>query len=137
MQIIEPKPSTTRSVSLTAISDRQLLLQGNFIDDNKEIVREWWIFDTLSASWRKHTTALKEKRPRYCHTATASINNNVIIIGGYGPPPKSPNPLETLHVMLEPKSLQQLAGKTISKHKAVLPWEEALPRSLCNLLGFL
>ena len=137
MQIIEPKPSVVKFVSLTAISDRQLLLLGNSIGDRKKIVNEGWIFDTLSASWRKHTTALKDKRPRHCHTATPSMNGTVMIIGGHGPArSKSRNPLETLHVMLQPKSLQHIAGKTISKYKAESLWK-ATPKSLCNLLGFL
>ena len=137
MEIMEPKPSAIKFVSLIAFSDGQLMLQGNFTGDNGMIASEGWVLDTLSASWRKHETAPKDKRPRHSHTATPGINNSVVIIGGHGPDrSKSSNSLKTLHVMLQPKSLQQLAVKTVYKHKAKLPCK-ALPKSLRSLLGFL
>ena len=141
MQASVQKPSLKTFISsFTAISNRQLLLQVNFVGAYGMIASEGWVLDTLSASWRKHATALKDKHPRMCNTATPGINNTIIIIGGHDPNDHSDSGSryhrDTLHVMLEPKSLQQLAVKTIYKLKAELPCE-ALPKSLQNLLGFL
>ena len=136
IQTSDPKPSGSMLGSLTAISNRQLLLYGNFMADNGKIVSERWIFDRISQSWRKHKTLLNDKHHREGHTGTTGITNGVIIIGGfYCGCIESRAPLETIHVKLEPKSLQKLAVKTIYMYKTVLPWR-MLPKSLRYLLNF-
>ena len=126
VQIFEPKPHE-RHISLTGIPHRDLLLHGSF-KRKGELVSQIWMFDLLSASWRQHATALSDECSRICHSVTLGINN-VIVIGGHSRESIEPKPLDILHVMLEPKSLQQLAVKTIHQHKDILPWK-VLPKSL-------
>ena len=63
------------------------------------------------------------------------MNKSVTIIGGItANEATNQSYTSTLHVMLEPKSLQQLAMKTIYSHQTVLPWKH-LPKMLIASLG--
>ena len=120
----QPRPGERSWCTLTATADNQLVLHG---DDT-------WIMDLTSHSWRQYTS---EKYDQYDHTATLSLNSNVIVIGGYFEDKFDINhtlPDNTFHVMLEPKSLQQLAAHTIYKHQANLSWR-CLPKKLIARLG--
>ena len=60
MQIIEPKPSVRRPVSLSAISDRHLLLllQGNFIDDTDDMVSEILVYVNVTLPSARYVVRL-------------------------------------------------------------------------------
>ena len=127
-----PYYSNTRDSNntFTAITENRLFMQHG-------------ILDIPSMSWRKCSTAVdKYYVPSIYHTCTRGINSSVMIIGGrYIPHPYDPckksEPWKTIHMILETKSLQQVAIQTIWKHKHTLPWQERLPRKLISLFGFL
>ena len=62
------------------------------------------------------------------------LNTDVVIIGGLKEYTQSIYN-STIHVMLEPKSLQQLAVQTIDKNKALIPWQ-GLPNNLIAKFGW-
>ena len=84
-----------------------------------------WIFDLPSQSWRQYKYSADHQR--YGHTGISGIDRNIIIMGGesaYNPVYKF-----TLHLKLRPKTLQQLAMRTVCKHKTELEWK-CLPKKL-------
>ena len=91
--------------------------------------RDTWIFDIQSQTWKQHTSA---RNGRFGHTGTATMNSTVVIIGGTDDLGNSCT--ATFHIRLEPKSLQQLAVKTIYNHRTELSWQ-CLPKKLVTLLG--
>ena len=137
IQTGEPKPYRRSTFgSLTVIAHGQLVLHGNHKDNEGEDVCDTWIFDIPSLSWWKFTGTPKAPS-RWYHTCTPGINNGAIVIGGvcYGGQEVGV-PLVNVHVMMEPKSLQQLAIQTVYKNKTALPCE-VLPKKLRSLLSFL
>ena len=69
------------------------------------------------------------------HSGSTGINSTSIIIGGHIFPVDFYNDSQTaFHIMLEPRSLQQLAMQTICTHHSSLPWN-CLPKKLSKLLG--
>ena len=84
-----------------------------------------WIFDVLKHKWRKY------HRQNSCNltsiTSTTGLNSDVIILASGQQNVYNP----IFSVMLEPKNLQQLAMKTIHRHRETLPWN-SLPSSLQN-----
>ena len=119
VQTGQPRPGARSWCTLTATPDNQLVLHGDYT----------WIMDLTSYSWRLYTSG---KYDQYDHTATLGVNSNVIIIGGYFT--NESNHDNMFHVMLEAKSLQQLAAHRIYKHQANLSWK-CLPKKLIALLG--
>ena len=83
-----------------------------------------WIFDVLSHKWRKYHR--KHSCCLYSVTSTTGLNSNAMFLGSGGQQ-NVYNPV--FSVMLEPKSLQKLAMKTIHRHRETLPWN-SLPSSL-------
>ena len=65
---------------------------------------------------------------------TLSPQRGIITGGGKDPQESQDDYTTTFHVMLAPKSLQQLAIQNVFKHKNVLPWK-CLPQKLKTYLG--
>ena len=131
----KPKPSKLWTCTLTPLSDNKLILHGGW----GKTVHDTWILDLPSKTWRIYDTG-QEGPQRTCHTCTKGINRSVIIIGGR----KAKTDEGTIyrryiykqcHIMLEPKSLLQLATRIIHENRESLCWQ-TLPQKLISLLNF-
>ena len=106
----QPKPSKLYVCTLTPLSDDKLILHGGYYRIHRgKTVHDTWILDLPSVTWRIYDTGLQGPQ-RTCHTCTKGINGRALIIGG-----KSVGNIycyiyKHCHIMLEPKSLQQLAS---------------------------
>ena len=77
------------------------------------------------------------------YRVSIGINNNIIIISGIYPEENNDLELDSsnmiwtpvCNVMLEPKSLQQLAMKTVHRYRGQLPWK-CLPKKLIKLMEY-
>ena len=120
----------------SAISDRQLLLHGGC---NLSTLRDTWIMDLSSHTWKKLPVKVKINRNPEMYdphwSCCRGVNKSVVIFGDLTRN-KDPNQrnISTFHVMLEPRSLQQLAMKLIYNLRDVIPWQR-LPRKLISQLG--
>ena len=116
------KPQVLSCCSLNATANYQLVLQSR--DFNKT-----WIVDLPSRSWKQHSSGTDTDNPRRWHTGAPGINN-VTITGN-----AIAGEIDTcvFNVMLEPKSLQQLAIKTVYEHHKKLSWQ-CLPQKLIKLM---
>ena len=125
------KPQTHFCPSLTAISDRYLILHGGLLLKDESST---WLMDLHSLTWQKHPC---HDHPRHRHTGTLGVNKCIIMIGGVTSTQidDSNYSVSAFHVMLEPKSLQQMAMKTIYNRQHELPWM-SLPQKLIAELGF-
>ena len=130
------KPHCVR-VSLTAISETELVL----VDDQWEGSRsrcygsDIWILDLTRQTWKQYTS--HRDHPRCYNTVVSGVNRSAVITGGMNYRDQHGSSYtSTYHVMLEPKSLQQLAMKTIYNQRSVLPWKH-LPTKLIAELGLL
>ena len=125
----QTRPQIQGCPSLTAISDRYLILHGGLLLSDES---NTWLLDLHSLTWQKH---LCNDHPRHGHTGTLGMNKCVIIIGGLSST-KTGHKTSTsaFHVMLEPNSLQQIAMKTIYNRQYALPWR-SLPQKLIAKLG--
>ena len=149
VQTGKTKPQGRYSCSLSAITHHRLLLHGGSGVDH-EPLRDTWILDLSSKTWKQCKPG---DYPRCSHTESTGINSNSIIIGGGHTGSTGINsnsiiiggsicPVDscdddhqtTFCIMLEPKSLQQLAMQTIYKHRNLLSCE-SLPMKLIKLLG--
>ena len=129
----QTKPQGRIDSSLSANSDRQLVLHGGISGSGFTIeLRDTWIMDLPSQTWRKYTSY--QDHGRTCHTGSLGANKSIVIIGGDSFENSDYTPI--FHVMLEAKSLQQLAMKTIYNNQDVLPWK-CLPSKLVAQLGLL
>lgn len=125
-------PPGRTQCSLNAVTHYQLLLHGGSGSENKPL-SDTWILDLKSHTWRRYKSG--DDYPRQRHTGSTGINSNSIIIGGVIHPDESNDDIQaSFHIMLEPRSLQQLAMQTIYTHHNSLPWEY-LPKKLIALLG--
>ena len=138
IQTGEPKPRGLTFCSFNALTANMLVLHGGKISDH--LFSDTWIMDVPSLTWRKHSVI--KDNPRCIHTGSIGINKDVIIIGGIGGISIAGAKIsaaavhkDTFHVMLEPKSLQQLALKTVHKHQAELPLKIRLPKQLIKLMA--
>ena len=111
--------------SLTKISEKQLIL---LVHGGQDLPCETWVMDLSSYTWRKHSSNINDSR--FKHKGCYGINRGVVIIGGSC----KKSYTATFHMMLEPKSLQQLAMKAIYLHQYELPWKH-LPDSLISQIG--
>ena len=111
------------SVSLSAITDTQLVLltysNGCYIDA--------WMLNTENMTQSRIDKPFHQSQKRCNYTAIAGINSSTIIIGGR--PHPLARPPSTLSVMLEQKSLQQLAAQMIYEHRTDNYWK-SLPKKL-------
>ena len=142
IQIGQPKPSKLYACTLTPLSDDKLILHGGYYCIRRgETVHDTWILDLPSMTWRIYDTG-QQGPQRMHHTCTKGSNGHVLIIGGKR---AKINEVESryyhryiynhCHIVLEPKSLQQLATQTIHKNRESLSWQ-TLPRKLVSLLHF-
>ena len=129
----QTKPQGRFDSSLSANSDRQLVLHGGQSEfASTTELSDTWIMDLPSQTWRKYTSY--QDHGRDCHTGSLGANKSIVIIGGDSS--ENPDYTPIFHVMLEAKSLQQLAMKTIYNNQGVLPWK-CLPSKLVAQLGLL
>ena len=124
----QTQPHGRCSASLTAISDRHLVLHGG--RSSSEDFNDTWIVDLPSQTWRQH--ASNHDHTRHNHTGSLGINKRVIIIGGITFP-SSKTSARIFHVILEPESLQKLAMKTIYSERAELTWKSFPPKLIARL----
>ena len=125
-----PKPQGRYRFSFNAVTESKIVLHGGFaLDSSPNQLSDTWILDMESQSWTQYT--LYEDHKRCNHTGTMGLNAHVIIIGGVREFTFYP----TTHVMLEPKSLQQLGIQTIDEHKTLISWQ-GLPNKLIAKLGW-
>ena len=131
IQVDLPKPKGRYFCSLSALSNSRIILHGG--RNSQNVFCMSWVLDLPSLRW-KYLKFIYH--PREAHTASVGINSSTVIIGGLkGRHDTDNNTYSTVfHVMLEPKSLQQLAMKIIYKHGDVLPWQY-LPQKLIDVLG--
>ena len=138
------KPLGRFASSLTAISESHLVLHAGcyFRPSGGPTMylynaTDTWIMDLPSQAWRRMNTPYHDPHPQRCrhrHTGSRGINS-VIISGGCKGDADLPYP-QTFHVMIEPKSLQQIAMKTIYNNQDAVPWK-SLPSKLVAQLGLL
>ena len=131
IQTGQTKPEARFLSCFSEISDRHLVLQGGYADAH---FKDNWILDLSSYTWRKLTITID--LPRHRSTGCClGINKSVVFFGdltsteGYDAGHRF-----TFHVMLEPKSLQQLAAKVIYNQRDIISWK-CLPRKLISQLG--
>ena len=127
----QASPQARGWCSLTATSNNQLVLHGGCTTERT--LSDTWILDGTSYSWRLYTS-MKDHHRSY-HAATLGLSSSVIIIGGDNDVNENDDVYNSIFwVQLEPRSLQELASRTIYKHKANLPWK-CLPKKLMALVG--
>ena len=125
----QTRPQTLKCPTLTAISDRYLILHGGLLLSNESST---WLMDLHSLTWQKHPC---HDHPRRGHTGTLGVNKCIIVIGGLTSTQTDDNTsISAFHVMLEPKSLQQMAMRTIYSGRYTLPWR-SLPQKFIDELG--
>ena len=73
-------PKGCFSCRLNVTTDSRLVLNGSLCYPAAKDIGETWIMDLPSQSWRLHSS--DSDYPRYSHTGSLGINNNVILIGG-------------------------------------------------------
>ena len=126
METGQMKPDNHCHYTLTAVSDKYLVMHAQ--DCNMDSSNDTWILDVNAMSWKTYKVGYERKQllKWEAHTSTCSINSTAIIIGGK-------KPVINISVMLEPKTLQQLALQRIHRAKDELPLQ-MLPRKLISLL---
>ena len=138
------KPQKRFFSSLSAVSDSQLVLRGGAqyiltvkggnMHLEQNLLNDTWIMDLSSHTWRKYASNLDHHREN--HTGSFGVNKSIIIIGGYSDSHTYKTYTPTFEVILEPKSLQWLAMKTIYSNQDILSWK-CLPSKLVAQLGIL
>ena len=120
---IQCKPSLPKLSDESLIQgfrDNKLILHGTMYGERRNIT---WILDLPSLSCMEY--------PEMDHYTSGQKGilglNSSVLIGGYQS--HGENYKSTLFIRLEPKSLKQLAMKTIYENKATLPWK-MLPNKL-------
>ena len=141
ISVCTPKPEIKHSTSLTAISENELVLRCCDI-------KQWhgfklpysegtWILDVNTHSWTHYATATDH--PRHGHTGTSGLNSSVIVIGGssrYHLYYVTFSPYNvTFSLLLEPKSLQQLAMRILYEHRGKLPLQKLPKKLMREIMG--
>ena len=114
--------------AISVITAGQILVHGGSMKTGSTR-----IFDVESNKLRNHS--VQEPNPRMHHTVTAGVHNDVVILGGAFKAKcnRHCNQQVVYTMRLGPKSLKQLAMKTVSSHRDILPWKR-LPTTLTNKL---
>ena len=128
-----PKPEAI-GAGLTPITEKQLVLYGGSVESVQ-------ILDVGSYTWKKHSAVQRGIGSRlHYRTGITGLKSNVTIIGVFPVATRSrklsrkQSSSLSRSVMLEPKSLLQLAIKIISENKNELPWK-CLPESFrCKMM---
>ena len=133
IQTINPKPQVLSACTLTGTTETKLVLHGGC---NLDIIsNDTWILDIPSQTWRQYKS--NTDHTRFSHTSTVIDNGWAVITGGQRQMGHSDSYKDysfLFLIMLEPRSLQQLAMQMILKHRFELPWQH-LPNKLIALLG--
>ena len=124
--------------SLNATTDCRIVLHGapSHFTDTHPSFNDTWVLDLTTKTWQAYTSRMGQWRQ--LHTGSQGIHNSIVIIGG-GYFTQFHRFIAHRHskcvfkVMLEPKSLKQLAIQIIHKHQHSLPWR-LLPKKLSELL---
>ena len=129
-------PQRRSRSSLTAVSDTQLLLHGGDGGD-LSILNDTWILDLPSQTWKQHISNMA--LPRYGHTGSVGLNNSIAILSGWAEDHLPCNAKVVrcncaFHLMLEPKTLQQMAMKKIYNYRFEVQWQY-LPKLLISQIG--
>ena len=123
------------SSTLTPITGSHLVLRD---------MTSTWIYGADSCTWRQLPSSLNDRHGRFRHSGITSLQRNVIIIGGQttiSPPcilvheDDDDNYTPFFCVMLEPKSLQQVAMTTIYKNRTELAWKILPPQLIRKIMG--
>ncbi|XP_075591877.1 kelch domain-containing protein 2 isoform X2 [Dermatophagoides farinae] len=105
--------------TLTPVSDQMLVLYGGFSHDNQPL-KDCWIFDTRSYTWRE--IVLPFEKPRFWHSATLSTFGEILggatkeLISSYHRNPKYNHIFakDMFTIKFQPQSLFRLCLSTIS-----------------------
>ena len=114
--------------SLVAVSNTQLVVTGittYVVDEGSDT----WIIDLPSSTWRQYKS---KDQYRWNQTCSVSVNKCAIIIGGADSGEQHTSKV-IFEVMLEPKSLKQLAMKMIYNKQDELPWMCLPPKLIAQL----
>ena len=133
VQTQQMQPLAYSLCTMSIISDDKLIMHGGYIT-TVERSSDTWILDLETKAWKRST--LGADFPHSNHTSSRRINNSVVNIGGFqgiNGANQTTMYKTTFHILMEPKSLKQLAMQNICKHHTVLPWK-CLPRKLKVLL---
>ena len=134
IQTDEMKPQGRYWQTLNIVSDDKLVVHCGK-QAMLYVHNDTWIFDISSQAWRQHTSVLDH--PRWGHTGTNTIKSSILIIGGVKAPGDSyDNYRNTFQVMLESRSLQQMAMQTVYKHRTELPWKYLPPKLIARFGTF-
>ena len=129
----QPLPKLWDDQSITATMANQLVFHGYTGTKNKfgKFGNTTFVLDLTSLSWKEYETIDNVRNRQRC---VPSLNSGAMIIMGCSDG-KTKNCKSIYCVTLEPKTLQQLATKTIHAHRATLPYQN-LPRKLiCKIMG--
>ena len=133
IQTGNPKPQVLELCTLTGTTETKLVLHGGC--NAHRVSNDTWILDIPSQTWRQYRS--NTDHTRFCHTSTVIDNACAVIIGGQllmKHPDSYKEYSVSFLIMLEPRSLQQLAIRMILKHRVELPWQH-LSNKLIVLLG--
>nr|XP_027201931.1 kelch domain-containing protein 2-like [Dermatophagoides pteronyssinus] len=105
--------------TLTPVSDQMLVLYGGFSHDNQPL-KDCWIFDTRSYTWRE--IILPFEKPRFWHSATLSTFGEILggatkeLISSYHRNPKYNHIFakDMFTIKFQPQSLFRICLSTIS-----------------------
>ena len=122
IQTDQTRPQGQCLGTFNSIFGRQLVLHGGIFRGLP--LNDTWIFDLSSQSWRQCKYSADHQR--WGHTGINGIDGNIIILGGGK---CNPEYKFTFHLQLVPNTLQQLAMKTVCKHRTELELK-CLPEKL-------
>ena len=126
-----PAPKGCYASALNNISGSKRVLHGG--GDVNRVVNDTWILDIPSLTWKQYKS--NTDHVRWYHSSPVGVNGCSVIIGGTMERQDRYDDYSTLFlIMLEPRSLQQLAIQMILKHRAELPLHN-FPRKLIILFG--
>ena len=132
IQTRETIPKERYFHTLNAVSNSKIVMHGGVVGMDEEPINDTWILDIPSQTWRKYAPGNADSH--FFPSGIKGLHSCVFIVGGAEHPSESCNFYsDTFFMMLEPKSLQQLAMKIIYRHKDKLSWN-CLPRKLIDQL---
>ena len=78
LQTGQPRPQGSYSSTLTAITETQLVLHGGMVDRSSVSVKDTWILDLPSKSWRLYTSDDENARYGILQAATSDIFDMIL-----------------------------------------------------------
>ena len=112
--LTEPMAICATASLLTPVTTNQLLLHGHSRDG-----KDTWIFDVESYQWREFKTFETCSCTTYLCSGASGLNSGAIVFVAHTDMGCNKS---IFSLMLEPKSLQQLAMRIIHQNKTSLPW---------------